>query len=183
MPGLTASRSCQRRPLPNFSAAIFHRESPGFTTTALSFAAAFGATETRGAACAIGACAAGFVGATRTAGGCDGMTLDGADMKTLGRSNGESFTGGWEGTNFGGTGLEAGGRNGITGGFGEASTGASANGRWNSAERSSFCDSFCLRKRRATSPRGASGGSDCASTASWDFSAEGGAVWFFLAST
>src|SRR5713226_8550750 len=95
MPGLTVSMSCQRRPMPNFSAAILHRESPGLTTIALSFAAPFGATETTGAAGAIGACAASCEGATRTAGRCDGMTLDGADMKTLGRSNGERFTGGW----------------------------------------------------------------------------------------
>src|SRR5260370_14555941 len=92
MPGLTASRSCQRRPLPNFSAAIFHRESPGFTTMALSFAAPFGATgttgatgaidESRGAACDV---------ATRTSVGCYGAPREGADMKTLGRSKGERF--------------------------------------------------------------------------------------------
>src|SRR6267143_6978174 len=95
MPGLTASRSCQRKPLPNFCAAIFHRESPGFTTMALSFAVPFGATGTTGATGAIEARAAGRAGATRTAGGCDGIIRGGADMKTLGRSKGERFLGDW----------------------------------------------------------------------------------------
>src|SRR6266849_7463913 len=95
MPGLTASRSCQRRPLPNFSAAIFHRESPGFTTMALSLAAPFGATGTTGATGAIEARGASCDGATRTAGGCDGTTREGADIKTLGRSKGERFLRDW----------------------------------------------------------------------------------------
>src|SRR5260370_2411861 len=95
MAGLSANKSCQRRPLPNFSAAIFHRESPGFTTTALSFATLLGATGTTGATGAIEARAAGCAGATRTAGGCDGIIGCGADMKTLGRSNGERFLGDW----------------------------------------------------------------------------------------
>src|SRR5260370_16426711 len=103
MPGLTASRSCQRRPLPNFSAAIFHRESPGFTTMALSFAAPFGATGTTGATGAIDeACGAGCDGATRTAGGCDGTTREGADMKTLARSKRDPFLADWYGPNLGG---------------------------------------------------------------------------------
>src|SRR5437773_6596450 len=95
MAGLTAKKSCQRRPLPNCSAAIFHRESPGFTTTALSLATLLGATGTTGATGAIEARGAGCVGATRTVGGCDGTTRGGADMKTLGRSNGERFLGDW----------------------------------------------------------------------------------------
>src|SRR5260370_12409860 len=102
MPGLTASRSRQRRPLPNFSAAIFHRESPGFTTMAWSFAAPFGATGTTGATGAIEVRGAGPDGATRTPAGCDGTTREGAAMNTLGRSKGGRFLGDWEGTNLGG---------------------------------------------------------------------------------
>src|SRR6266853_913840 len=94
MAGLTAKKSRQRRPLPNFSAAIFHRESPGFTITALSLATRLGATGRTGATGAIEARGAGCAGATRT-GGDDGTTRGGADMKTLGRSNGERFLGDW----------------------------------------------------------------------------------------
>src|SRR5260370_33586936 len=91
MPGLTASRSRQRRPLPNFSAAIFHRESPGFTTMAWSFAAPFGATGTTGATGAIEVRGAGRNGAARTPEGCDCTTRECADMKTFGASEGERF--------------------------------------------------------------------------------------------
>src|SRR5207302_6732010 len=47
--GLTASRSCQRSPLPKFSSAIFQSESPVRTITALSLTATFGVTGTIGA--------------------------------------------------------------------------------------------------------------------------------------
>src|SRR6267378_2790116 len=120
MPGFTASRSCQRSPLPKFCCAIFHSESPGFTTTTLSFAAPFGATGTTGATGAVGAGAeaAGSGGGTRMAGGCDSKTFGGA-TKTRGRSNGERFTGGRYGPKRGGAGFATGGCSGITGGFGE----------------------------------------------------------------
>src|SRR5437899_5079035 len=65
--GLTESNSCQRAPLPKFCSAIFQSESPGFAITALSFAAAFGATGTIGATGAIGSGAAGR-GAARSKG-------------------------------------------------------------------------------------------------------------------
>src|SRR5260370_369681 len=42
MPGLTASKSCQRRPLPKFCRASFQRESPRLTVTTFNFAAAAG---------------------------------------------------------------------------------------------------------------------------------------------
>src|SRR6267143_555649 len=45
--GLTASRSCQRRPVPRFCSASFQRESPGFTTT-LRFFETVGAILTGG---------------------------------------------------------------------------------------------------------------------------------------
>src|SRR5260370_42494749 len=95
MPGLTASRSRQRRPLPNFSAAIFHRESPGFTTMAWSFAAPFGAAGPTGATRAIEVRGAGRDRATSTPGGCDGTTRAVADLHTLGRATGERFPGAW----------------------------------------------------------------------------------------
>src|SRR5260370_33528575 len=64
--GLTASRSCQRRPLPKFSSASFQRESPGLTTTTFSLDAAAGVTA------AIGG---GGGGASTTgAAGCEGAT-------------------------------------------------------------------------------------------------------------
>src|SRR5712664_1033009 len=123
MPGLTASRSCQRRPLPRFCCVSFQRESPGFIVTTFNFAGAEGAMG-----------AAGCEGVTRTAGGREGITSSGAEKKTFGRSKGERFTGGWQGAKRGGAGGETGGRSGITDGLGEASAGASANGRWNSAD-------------------------------------------------
>jgi len=61
----------------------------------LSLAAPFGMTGTTGATGAIGLFAAGCEGATRAAGGFGGILCDGGNMKTLGRSNGERFTGGW----------------------------------------------------------------------------------------
>src|SRR5256885_1928288 len=54
MPGLRASRSCQRSPWPKFCSAIFHKESPRFTATAWSFAAPFGLKETSGPTGATG---------------------------------------------------------------------------------------------------------------------------------
>src|ERR1700704_110887 len=65
MAGFTASRSCQRRPLPRFSWASFQSESPGFTVTAFSFADAAAPTIER------------CEGVTSTAGeaGCEGGTL------------------------------------------------------------------------------------------------------------
>src|SRR2546427_13038024 len=109
MPGLTASRSCQRRPLPRFCCASFQRESPGLTVTTFSFA---------GAAGTIGG--VGFEGVTPRAGGREGMTSAGAQKKTFGRSKGERFTGGWKGAKRGGAGLGIGRRSGLTGGVGEA---------------------------------------------------------------
>jgi len=75
----------------------------------------------------------------------------GADKKTRGRSKGERFTGGWNGSSCGGgAGIEMIVRNGITGGLGESSAGgliststeglgeactvSSINGRWNCAD-------------------------------------------------
>jgi hypothetical protein len=81
--------------LPKFCFAILHSESPGFATTLLSFAAPFGATGTTGATGASGAGAVGCEGVMRTAGGREGITSAGAAKKTLGRSKGECFTGGW----------------------------------------------------------------------------------------
>src|SRR5260370_22713758 len=118
MLGLTASTSCQRRPLPRFCCASFQRESPGLTVTIFNLA---------GAAGAMGA--AGCEGVTRAAGGCDGMARAGAAKKILGRSNGERFTGGWEGAKYGGAGLETCGRSSVTGRFGEANTGGLGAGR------------------------------------------------------
>src|SRR6267143_5491958 len=94
--GLTERRSRQRSPLPKFCCAIFHSESPGFTITTLSFAAPFGAVGLTGATGATGATASGCNGVPRTAGGFAGTMRRGGDMKTLGRSNGERFTGGWK---------------------------------------------------------------------------------------
>src|SRR6267143_1408501 len=78
MPGLTASRSCHRKPLPRFCCASFQRESPGFTVTTFNFARAAG---TMGGV--------GFEGVSRTVGGREGMTSAGAEKKTFGRSKGE----------------------------------------------------------------------------------------------
>src|SRR6267142_196264 len=78
MAGLTASRSCQRRPLPRFSSASFQSESPGFTVTTFSFTDAAAPTIE------------GREGVTSTAGeaGCEGCTLrvDGLDgvARTIG---------------------------------------------------------------------------------------------------
>ena len=82
-------------------------------------------------------------GATRVRGvGTIGTDLRGAANaggRTRGRSNGERFTGGWNGpmTAGGRVGsmIVENGRSGCTGGLGEASTGASMEGRWNSEER------------------------------------------------
>ncbi len=169
IPGFRASTSRQRSPLPRFWCASFQSESPGFTVTTFSWLA-------------TAAGAAGWEGVTRTAGGRDGETREGADTKVLGRSKGERFTGGRTGANRGATGFESRGCSGISGGLGEASAGAAA-GRWNSADCCSFCDCFCLRNRRATSPRGALAEISLASTASWFFSAVTGASGFFFAAT
>src|SRR6267143_3932103 len=77
MAGLTASRSCQRRPLPRFSWASFQSESPGFTVTTFSFA---------GAAPTIG----GREGIMSTAGGagCEGCTPGVDGLEGLSRTTG-----------------------------------------------------------------------------------------------
>src|SRR6266436_3209249 len=64
--GLTARMSRQRRPLPKFSSASFHRESPGLTTTTFSLAGAAGVTATIGGR-------EGFASTTGGA-GCEGVT-------------------------------------------------------------------------------------------------------------
>ena len=62
IPGLTARRSRQRKPLPKFSFASFQRESPGLTTTTFHLP---GAPEAMAGA--------GFAGVTATIGGREGF--------------------------------------------------------------------------------------------------------------
>src|SRR6266705_2080040 len=122
-PGLTGSNSRQRSPPPRLRWASFQRESPAFTVNAFNFAV----LVTAGAM-------AGRAGALRTAGGCEGRTREGAGNKSFGRSKGDRLTSGRKGASRGGAALETGGRSGCTGGLGEASAGASAKGRRNSAD-------------------------------------------------
>src|SRR5271169_5801974 len=76
MAGLTASKSCQRRPLPRFCSASFQRESPVWTVTAFSFerpadAVREGAVTRDGAIGATGA--AGWEGVTPRTDGFEGV--------------------------------------------------------------------------------------------------------------
>src|SRR6266436_4300834 len=74
--GLTARMSRQRRPLPKFSSASFHRESPGLTTTTFSLAGAAGVTATIGGREGFASRGDGNSGVVRTTGaaGCAGVT-------------------------------------------------------------------------------------------------------------
>src|SRR6266436_196435 len=60
--GLTSRMSCQRMPLPKFSSASFHRDSPGLTTTTFSLPGVAGAMA-----------AAGFAGVEANFGGREGF--------------------------------------------------------------------------------------------------------------
>jgi hypothetical protein len=135
-PGFRASSCCQRRPLPRRDAANFQRESPGLTVTMVSFPEIVGDGETRGADGAgstLGAKGAGTI--------VRGAETTGGASKTRGRSKGDRLTNGRNGATTRGAGLTTvrgtviGGTKGWAGALGEASTGASAKGRRNSAER------------------------------------------------
>jgi len=152
---LRVRSSCQRCPSPRRAAANFQSVSSGLTMMTVSFPETAGDHEVRGAT--GDGSMRGVSGAGTIARGAE--TTGGAG-KTRGRSKGDRLTNGRNGATTRGAGLTtvggttAGGTKGWPGALGEASTGASAKGRWNSAERWSCCDCFSRRRRRATSPSG-----------------------------
>ena len=130
-PGLSLKSSCQRCPSPRCEAASFQRESPGLTATIVSLPEIVGDGATRAGGCV-----------PRTRGVCGAGKSAGGAGKTRGRSKGDRLTNGRHGATTRGAGTTTvggatvtGGSRGWAGALGEASTGASAKGRGNSAER------------------------------------------------
>src|SRR5689334_11027420 len=81
IPGLAASSSGQRTPLPRFSCAIFHKESPGLTINKFTFGCAAGLTAVAGfAGLTTMICGSAGTDLTTGAAGCEGATrmLDGS---------------------------------------------------------------------------------------------------------
>src|SRR6266481_2017072 len=77
--GLTSRMSCQRMPLPKFSSASFHRDSPGLTTTTFSLPGVAGAMAAAG--CAGVASAATFGDGITLKSGAGAAGLEGVAKK------------------------------------------------------------------------------------------------------
>ena len=176
-PGFSVRSSCQRCPSPRHEAASFQRESPGLTVTIVSLPELRSDGAMRAAGCVASALGASGAGKIAGGAGANPRGATGGAGSARGRSKGDRLTNGRHGATTRGAGTTTvggatvtDGSKGWVGGLGEASTGASAKGRGNSAERCSCCDSFSLRRRRAISPSGTSA----------EF-AEGEAAWAFCA--